>query len=321
MFISLMTFLVCFINLYTTIIRQYRNELRSVYLGVIDLDKKLTASYNGQIEQGKEIKIFEYSIFLICAATILVPLGFIVTFYHPADPLHRILEDLLEVRVKLSWKMFATSCVYVGLAFNAGNTIAVFLGIGFLNLAFFALWLKAIQPREPLKAAGNELNNTQRYRTSQLGNQSANKLIHTYRCVAIQCIYLNVIFAKIRVSAHCLACLLLVVFGTYLLIRYGENLINDMEYVFVSLILCSIFIPVIIMKIECSTFGGMQDDCDNFKKVLMNTNGRRREVWKTALSLRGVVIMSTYPFFSIGHDTFLAFMDICVDNVVSLLCL
>ncbi|CAL8075796.1 unnamed protein product [Orchesella dallaii] len=259
------------------------------------------ARFHGQIVQGKEVKIFEHTILLISVATILIPMSLAITFYHPAEPLHRIFEDLLEVKVELSMEMFVVSCCYVVCGLSSGNIVAVYLGIGFIHLAFFALWLKAILPKETSNGSGNGINITNRYRTNQLGSQPANKLIQIYRCVELQCIYLNVFFAKIRVAAHCLFFLVLLVLGTFLLVRYGDNLVEKKEYVFIAFIVCFATIPVIAMKIESSTFGDMVDDCDNFKKILMKTNERKREVWKKAISLRPVIIRSTHPFFNINH--------------------
>jgi len=267
----------------------------------------------------------ELMIIFCSTVSIIIPVLFALTFFHPADPFHRIIEDVLELHVHLSLPMIFASCLYSIGAIISGNSLTVIILVGLVNFASFMLWVKAAMPKElanfsPTNESRGGLA-SRKYVTNNLGLQPPSKLIFAYKCLYLQCTYLNVFYSDIRLTVHVFLEHLLVVVSTFGLIRYGDTLVEQREYMMLAVCFFAIIVPILEMKMKCDAFGGMRDDCDRFKKCLLITNNRRSYVWKNAIGLRRIIILSTHPFFKISHSTFIEFLHVCVDHVVSLLCM
>ncbi|CAL8130777.1 unnamed protein product [Orchesella dallaii] len=305
------------ILLVALVIQEEREYFRNIYHATWNLISRLEERFGGQLERNPEIQKslnqYEYICTYACLSSTILTFVFPLTIFHPADPFHRIIEDVFGITVSSFPKItFLLGLAYGWVVFIVENT-AIFAIISFLLPNFSSsIWINAFMPQ-------NVLNDNHYYATLKLGAASHHQIIFVYRSHQLLWTHYNALIAKLRISLHFAMLHVLVVALTFIVIRYMGEFLRDGEYFFAFLIVSGLLSSIVTAKLECKLIGKLVKDSVNMKEKLLKLSGRGGFVYKTARSFLPHRALSTYPFFVVTNETFLEFLDICVDHVVNLL--
>ncbi|CAL8130783.1 unnamed protein product [Orchesella dallaii] len=148
--------------LVASVIQEEREHFRNVYHANWNLISRLEQKYGNQLEANhqirKSLKIYEYICAYSCLGSTILTFVFPVTIFHPADPFHRILEDVFGMSVSSYPKTtIFVGLVYGWLVFLVENT-AIFVVISF-QLPIFSsfIWINAIMPHQLVNDGGKKM--------------------------------------------------------------------------------------------------------------------------------------------------------------------
>ncbi|CAL8130795.1 unnamed protein product [Orchesella dallaii] len=307
--------LTVFAIILATILIEDRMEIKNIIENCLTLNTRIYKLFGKNLEKREDVKKailkFELVTLLVCFSTIMFVAVFPITFFHSADPFHRMLDDVFGIQVTLSTIPIILSLGYGREVFVVANTFAIFLLSFLLPKCFCMVWMSAIMPLEMTKE--------RHIQTKYVGPVVSQRIIWIYRCYQLYWIHWNGIMAKFRLALHFAMMQILVVAASVLLIRYSSNLMRNGEFLFLLLILSGFILPLIMAKLECSMVGEVVEDSLKMKEKLLNLNGRKSFVYKVAKSFRPHRVSPTHPFFTLSNNTFLEFLDVAVGHVVNCL--
>ncbi|CAL8130769.1 unnamed protein product [Orchesella dallaii] len=299
-----------------TIIKQKRKHFKNLFGATWKLDQMFSDLYRTKLIHRKDVRriITKYELVILFASifTALFPLAFPITFTQPVDPLHRILEDLLDIEVKFSPLIICVGLSYAWCVFCVCNTFITSVLPIVLASCSCCVWTTTMTP--------NKLNG-QKYNTKRLGNISPQMIIHVYRCYEVLWSNFNDIFSNIRTALHLIILHIVMVISSYICVKHTNEFILQREYVFAGIIIAGVVVPLIITKLECLFLGGMREDSQILRNNLVNLSNQAGFVYKSAVSFRLHCLKVTHPFFTVSYDTFLEFVNISVDHILNLLLL
>lgn len=267
------------------------------------------------------IKVIEVVIVVACWGTCAVPLLFMGAVLHPAEPIHRILEDLFEIEVKMSAQFIPIWIVYTAGIYPV-MSMALVAGIHYLLACFLCyLWFIVLVPdcrTNPARRAGQWYFQLQGF--SQAFGED--ELIGIYRTFQVFSALMNGFMAKIRYALHAACFLIGSVICAYALIRYNSLFFGDDSFssysMGIMLIIAGILAPAIFLA-ECNLTEHVVRKTIQYRNSLLNKTSRKSRIRKAACSFWPVRLRTTYPFFNVNNSSFLEYMGIGVDNLVSLL--
>ncbi|CAL8130831.1 unnamed protein product [Orchesella dallaii] len=133
-FTILIGFLMLFCALLVSILKQYKYDFRDFYNGCFQMDLNLKDGFINEDENRKQLleaamdtkdcKLVELTLAIATFSTLCPPIMMFVFMFHPCDPMHRILVDLMEIEVAFSspraiilaafygWSVFALCCTF-----------------------------------------------------------------------------------------------------------------------------------------------------------------------------------------------------------------
>ncbi|CAL8130835.1 unnamed protein product [Orchesella dallaii] len=202
--VGLVLLLCCLV---VSILKQLKEEVCNFYNGIFQMDMALKRLFKNEDENReqlltaamntKECKMWANVLALASFCTLFPPIVMFLFMFHPCDPMHRILVDLMEIKVTVSspraiilasfygWGVFAICCTFVSFIYAVALTIAS-----------STLWLNALMPTG--KVAGREAD----FQTQIMGPIEFSTIRRIYRCHQLLCVYQNAIVAKIRIAVH-----------------------------------------------------------------------------------------------------------------------
>jgi len=260
-------------------------------------------------------KLYELGFVISTFYSLGFPVVMFCFMFHPTDPVHRILVDIMDLTVTpKSPVILAVAAVYGWSCLAMCTTFITFIFTVNLTVATATLWLNAIKP------VARSVENEAEFETEMMGQMDCHKMIKIYRCHQLLCIYLNEIVAKFRMAAHFAMMHVCVILSIYMIIRnfstFIEKGVVDLLLVFgmfatFGLSLC---------KLECTFLGSLVESSEEFKGSFLKLSGRKRYSHKVARSFQTLQARTTYPLFHVEKGTFLEFVDVSVDHIVNLLC-
>ncbi len=255
----------------------------------------------------------------ICWMPLPIPFVFSFAFFHPLYPLRAMIENSLEVELTLlspiTWSFlicqtWAVTCL-----------VGVFLGV------LLPILTVVIICQNWLLDASFELSNVRHlqndsFGTHQLGNLSLDELILIYRSLQLLTGLCNLYCKTIRLAYHSAGASMIFSLSSYILIKKGPALLSGgsiMSYSLATLLWVSLFITVFMFCEECFVIDELETRWRVYKNNILTSKSRRTRMYKTAISFRTVPVMTTYPFCNVNRSTFLEWMNVGIDNLVSLL--
>lgn len=250
--------------------------------------------------------------------SIFFPFLFAFSLLHPADPVHNILKDILEVEVKANW--FIIICmileIYTALCYSGTAVLFILHFVIIFIFYFFTLFL-------PLNTSSCQRHRKtfHSFRTAYLQTASEDKIIWVYR--SIQCLVAiqNMFWKTTRVAFHSIGFMSGWILSTFALIRYYHLLLNGggMGISLLGILIVSNIAMSGIYYFECSFSHRLEASWVEFKQNLLTFTSTESAIHKTAKSFRPVTLMTEGPYFNVNLRTFLDWSEACVNNLFNLL--
>lgn len=79
------------------------------------------------------------------------------------------------------------------------------------------------------------------------------------------------------------------------------------------------FLAVFIFHVECSVLDELEGKWKNYKNKLLTSTRRKTRMYKAALSLQPITVMTTYPLCNVNKSAFLEWFNVGLDYLVNLL--
>ncbi len=162
--------------------------------------------------------------------------------WHPADPIHNVLQDFFEIRIEFS-------CLVVGF-------INPFIIYGVLNLVYHAIttcllvlidiflveyWFDLVMPKNIANVSCNGGLKVLLFQTTKLGLQTEENLIKFYRTFQIYNHICNAHLSTCRIASHSILMMAIAILGSFTLIRYAHLLNSVTELPLMCIMFLSIF--------------------------------------------------------------------------------
>lgn len=237
--------------------------------------------------------------------------------YHPADPVHNMFKDLLELEMKPTLETFLIQICYAICLFVMSNTFSAMLLLCVMINALVTQWISLAMP----KTFYQRLSLYTLFGSKGLRLLTDQQICWVFRCSQILCNRWNFIFAGTKISMHFASYHVIVVALCYLLIRYSGLLL--FHNAIGIIIICTICILACILccRYECSFIGEMVDTSRKFKQACIRNSLRTSWIYKAAKSFPTIMTSCTFPFFVANNATYLDFWNHTVNHIVELLCL
>lgn len=259
------------------------------------------------------VKSYGYVAQVSVYISLLPPVVMTFMMFHPIDALHTILEVAFELKVSFQPKFILIALTYGWASFAMCNTFITYICTIFLTSLTCIYWSQAIRP------VANRSNS--QYETQHLGVMSSDRILSIYREHQILCIYNNSFVAMFRVSLHFALLHSMFILCLYLIIKYFAMFVEKGAMELIGVLMMFVLIALGIVKIESILGGHVVESSVTLKKSLMMLTSRKTSEYKVAVSLQKLSVKTTYPLFSVSHETFLEFLNVSVDHIVNLLCL
>ncbi|CAL8130823.1 unnamed protein product [Orchesella dallaii] len=181
----LITGAIIFCSLIVSILKQMRVEVCVYYNAIFQLDSVLKDDFKAGNENGEELlqaamntktaKFCEASLVVTTFYTIGFPFVMFLFMFHPTDPVHRILVDIMDIPVTpTSPVALAVAFVYGWSCFAMCSTFITFIYIVNLTLTSSCLWVMALKPVSRTGAGDSE------FETEMMGQMDCHKMIRIY---------------------------------------------------------------------------------------------------------------------------------------------
>ncbi|CAL8067990.1 unnamed protein product [Orchesella dallaii] len=197
-FMGLLVFIVIFCQALVSELKARKVEICTFFNSFFELDRKLKEAFNRGngskiIDQLIKSNRFNDACYLLTSGlSFIPPFVLFIFFFHPSEPLHMILEEILEIDVKPSFSIFCIDAIYCVEAYAASNTMFAFIITAVFALTSSVSWLNAVMPLNSLNAKATY------FETESFGVLDFKTIIWIYRCHQLLCLYANDILANIR---------------------------------------------------------------------------------------------------------------------------
>lgn len=299
---------------------KYQHEMAETINQAIRLDTNLEIEHQ-LFKTAKESVNLELLVTFICSLSVLVPVGFAISFFHPADPVRNLLEVTFETEFNSSmlhtWIFVAFEC-WAGFCFG-GILISHILTI-VLTSFVTETWMNAFTPVVNFKFFISTTKLT--YFTTKIGNVSETKLILVYRTLQILIGIANFWLAKLRFAHHVVSLHLISVLSAFVLIKNFNLLTNQPSLVTFTLILL-IFVcgltTIFVFYMECYFMDGLHSKYLTFRRNILCCCRVSSACNKEVKSFREISLQTAYPFCRVNKSTFPEWCDTAINNLINLL--
>lgn len=253
---------------------------------------------------------------MVVVLGLAIPILYTLLLYHPADPVHNMLKEFLELEMKPTLQTLIIQICYADCLFIISNTICSLLLLCVMINALVTQWITLTLPKFYSRKSWSRI-----FYSNKLGLLTDKQICWVFRCSQILCNRWQSVFGTIRLALHFAVYQVIVVSLCFLLIQYRELLVFHNATGIAVLCMICLLACIICCRIECSFIGEMVDRSREYKRACVKNSGRKAWIHKTARSFPTLITSCTYPLFVVNNATYLDFWHICVDNIVSLLCL
>ncbi len=296
---------------------EYRSEMIEGMNQILSLDTQLQTRF--QNVRAENTKMTGSLVKIICWVTLLIPVLFLPSLFHPYNPLKGLVETFIEVSITIrspfGWTcaVFQTYTVYL-----LTGPVVCLLILGVLTIHECQQWLEDATPIGSVTwRQGKRFIDTK-----YLGRVSEDRLVWLYRCSQLLMGIGNLTFGKRRISYHAIVTVVIFVLSSFTLIRNYEYLTSDgslMGYSILALVVLAIILVVLVFYAECYLLDGLEKTCLEFRCNMLGVMNGNRRAKRVTSSLMPLALKTTYPFYIVNRSTFLEWCDVCVNNLVNLL--
>lgn len=245
--------------------------------------------------------------------SLLPPVVMTCMMFHRIDALHTILEEYFEMEVEFTPKFILIALSYGWACFALCNTFMTYIFPVLLASILSTIWTRSMLPT--IKVSRTH------FETKGLGVMTMDKIISVYRNNQVLCCHANSFIAMFRFSLHFAMLHILFIVCSFLVIKHFNTFFEMGAMELIGVLFMFIIIAIGICKFECLLAGATVESSDDFKQSFLKLLGRSHYAYKTALSFQRLSVKTTYPLFTLSHESYLEFLNVSVDHIVNLLCL
>lgn len=243
--------------------------------------------------------------------SLILPIFYGLTLLHPYEPVHRTLEEWLEMTPEFGFRFLPLMVMLDwGLLF-CGNVVYLPCSLGILYMELCQFWIPGITPNSVVILQGRT-----RYSTN-LGLIDATHVIKFYRCQQVINVLINDFFRSFWTSVHHALIVVIAVLATFICIRYTED-VRAMGIAGV-IIPAAAFCSLLIEYHETHLLGKILLESRQFIKIGKRVSQRSSVLKRFLKSCSDIQLKTAYPYFVVSYDTFLLLLHQCIDFLVSLL--
>lgn len=265
----------------------------------------------------QQIQRREGLIYAIFLAFIVGPLvmSFMITI--PWEPTHALIQDVLEVEVKLQLSHAPFLIIILWFAINIGGVIQLATTMVFATMQITEICISSMSPLKVTQVVSIKRAVEYQIETDLWGSMTDEMIILHVRSLQIINLVTNKIYASVMVTAHHLCCLVIFVGVLYIVITLPQEIIAG-GLVAVVFILGAMTFPLILQYLEADLVGKNLQVVETFLMNCKNMTKRRSAFRKTVASVPRIRVELMYPYGSVGKDTFLQFCNNSLDNLIAL---
>ncbi|CAL8116717.1 unnamed protein product [Orchesella dallaii] len=260
------------------------------------------------------IEMDELLLYSIGSLTLLVPLsfGFLVT--KKFEPTHQFLEEWLEIDIEFSLQYLPVLAYLVLIVLCAANNVYVM----FTFILCYLLLTRFI-PDMTVIGLGKQMNGNQYLlRTQAFGTLTDEEVIHLYRVQQLFNRLMNNIMASLLISFHLVVFIVCLVVSAFIWITQGDTIIES-GMMCVAFLGIAVLGPIYANFLESRFCGAVVKNSEEFLDKGRKIVKRRSIFRKFAKGGFRLTLEVAYPFFTVGRNTFLEFMQESLGFLVDLL--
>lgn len=272
----------------------------------------------------KTYKVEESLCKIACYLTLAIPIAFAVSLFHPADPLHNIIEDVFEIPVKIS-PFFL--CVLVPLeiwgVYALTLVATIFILLGLIQVFVIKFWLSVALPLQTKDDIFlSRQRNVQLLRTVDLGHVREDVAIWLYRSLQVLTALSNKAMSTNRMVYHANGVMMCAVVSAFASIKFRKELLAQSSANTVGLLLIlniGFTLMIFVYFCECNLLQEVEWRWILFKSRLLSKSKRKSVLHKAARSFRAVTLNLGGNFFNVNKSTFLDWCMALQNHLVTLL--
>jgi len=227
-----------------------------------------------------------------------------IVVYEEREPLHRFMNDFLDLKPKLELKFTPILLWVAFVIFHMANALCFLLSTGILYGQFLNGWLAYLLTKfSPCKAP--RIASKTEVDSIKMNTKNDYNLVMTYRKKQVMSKIANVIYGDPLVGFHH-AGLMLISFLTIFAIIRWYNEANLISYVTISF---GSVVSLIVKFVEFQVFSMLKQKADLLVKGLKERNRRNSIIGKTARSLWVITIDAGKPFYTVSRNTVIIYME------------
>lgn len=324
----LLWFLLTFIMSFGSVVQQERETIVGLLNQLLVFDKTYSAKFNRYISSAKDVKHFVKNMEIVLGLMMYVPIcaPFIlaISIFTPSDPIRALLQFLFEIQFGLEISTIAAVALVMlaALDFAAALTTPMFLMTTYCYEVIF--WLQKLTPMKLKPVAGlPSAEEESRYvGNTSLGWISSRNIVLLYRSFQILCADLHQCVAKLRIAYHVSGIMLLAVISSFVVIKYFRILVSgarSVEIMLALILLAVCFFSVFSFYVECVYLDRVEISWQQYCKAIRRFSKRKDWIFKVAKSFRKINCPTTVSFCNVNKSTFLEWVDVATNNLVTLL--
>ncbi|CAL8112457.1 unnamed protein product [Orchesella dallaii] len=298
------------------LILQRRKEIIIFFNEMVDLDATFeemfrTNSNRPKLHQQTSASV-EFLVLIAAVSTLLIPFLFGLFFLQDTQLLHRLFEEVFEIKIKVEMQYLPHILFVIWSANQCCGNIAIILSIIAMYMKFVVYWITAMHPTKILrKGHGSKL----KYKT-ELGIMNEQAMTKIYRIHQVLNRMFNSIVGNRLYSSHQATVQITVVLAGFLCIKYFEMMMFTPGYqlAFLAVFLCS-FIELVETVIVSDAIGSSK----TLQNKIKGMTKPRAEVVKCVADSWTLSIQVAYPYYTMERVTFLAFVQTSIDSLVTVL--
>lgn len=259
---------------------------------------------------------FETLIRFSCLASVVMPVVYAYSLFNPLDPVHCILESLLEIEIT-TYSIFVGVFLVLevwGVLCFAGIVLTFTVIVG-VTLLLCEMWLEAATPVSSVTTSKSKW-----FRTKHLGTVPEEKLLWLYRSLQILTGHINSWLGNARMASVIAACLFIAVSAAFAIIRSSKLIFVDPSAVsLIGISLSSLVCATMLVYYECCLLDDLETKWQVFKSRLLFCSAGKEGVHKTAKSFRSISLKMAASFCNVNKSTFADWGKTGFDRIIDLL--
>ncbi|CAL8112355.1 unnamed protein product [Orchesella dallaii] len=264
----------------------------------------------------KNMRLMDFLITATATISVVLPFGLAGALFHPMEPTHIIFEEWLEIKVGFHGLFIPFYFATCAAMFGSGNIVAIMCWNIACYFVIATTILNDIKPEELERRIGN--GTRCQVRTRFYGVMGDQEVVTFYRIQKLFNVLVTDLYASVLVAFHHVALMATVAIMLYFTINFQELLWNGGP-IAISVVLGSIFIPLVIIRMQCMMCGYLVDISDEFKDQAWKVVRRNCMLKKFAKSCDTLYVQVAYPFYTVHRETFLLFCSQVADYTITLL--